>query len=100
MRYRCSPRRVLWFVGHLPTSSATAAAMRGGPEYRDWNRDTYLLAEAVDRLGAVWSAVLTPWSKRPPKAPAPTRRPGGDRAASGKPGPGVRVIGPNDPLPA
>lgn len=37
-----TPRVVLWFVEHLPEDSATAAAIRGGPQFRSWTTQTYL----------------------------------------------------------
>jgi len=49
---RVTPRYVLWLVGQLPQSSAFAASMRGGAEFRPWTTDTYLLAAVVNILAA------------------------------------------------
>jgi len=45
-----TPRYVFWLVEHLPADSATYAAMKGGPEFRPWTIDTYLIAQIVNML--------------------------------------------------
>lgn len=75
LRYRLSPRRVIWLCEHLPDDSATVAAMRGGPEHRGWTMQTYLQAAMFDRLGSVWMAIAAQHAKRRPKAPEPWPRP-------------------------
>lgn len=47
-----TPRYVLWLAGQLPPDSALRASMQGGVEYRPWTPETYLLAAAVNLLGA------------------------------------------------
>lgn len=39
-------------VEHLPHDSAIVARMRGGPEFRPWDTQTYLLASVVNLLNA------------------------------------------------
>jgi len=39
-------------VGQLPPSSAFAASLRGGPEFRPWTSELYLLAAIVNLLNA------------------------------------------------
>lgn len=51
-RGRISPRRVLWLVGQLPQSSAFAASMRGGAEFRPWTSELYVLAAIANLLQA------------------------------------------------
>jgi hypothetical protein len=51
-RGRLSPRRVLWLVGQLPQSSAFAASIRGGPEFRPWTSELYVLAAIANLLQA------------------------------------------------
>jgi hypothetical protein len=70
-----SPRRVLWWVEHLPEDSATVAALRGGPEHRAWTSSAHLLASVVDAVQVnTWTAVAA-HAKRRPKPPAPLPRP-------------------------
>jgi hypothetical protein len=45
-----TPRYVLWLVEHLPADSATYAAMKGGPEFRAWTIEAFLLAQTVNLL--------------------------------------------------
>ncbi|HEX6969047.1 MAG TPA: hypothetical protein VF174_09595 [Micromonosporaceae bacterium] len=47
-----TPRYVLWLVGQLPPDSALGAAHQGGPEFRSWTPQNYLLAAAVNLLAA------------------------------------------------
>lgn len=51
-RGRISPRKVLWLVGQLPQSSAFAASVRGGPEFRPWTSELYVLAAIANLLQA------------------------------------------------
>jgi hypothetical protein len=46
------PREVLWLIEHMPPDSAWAASAQGGPQFRGWRIDTYLLAAVVDVLQA------------------------------------------------
>jgi hypothetical protein len=47
-----TPRKVLFLVGQLPQSSAYAASSRGGPEFRPWTSELYLLAAITNLLQA------------------------------------------------
>jgi hypothetical protein len=49
---RVTPRYVLWLVGQLPDTSAFAASVRGGAEFRAWGTQTYLLAASANMLYA------------------------------------------------
>lgn len=76
-----SPREVLWLVEHMPPDSAFAAAIQGGPEFRGWRPDTYLLAAAVDVLQA---ANYQRGGGRGIR-PEPIKRPGSRKRSSGTP---------------
>ena len=70
-----SPRRVLWWVEHLPEDSATVAALRGGHEHRAWTSAAHLLASVVDAVQVnTWTTVAA-HAKRRPKPPTPLPRP-------------------------
>lgn len=43
---------MLFLVGQLPQSSAFAASVRGGSEFRPWDAQLYLLAAIVNLLNA------------------------------------------------
>jgi len=43
---------VLLLVGQLPQSSAFAASVRGGPEFRPWTAELYILAAIANLLQA------------------------------------------------
>lgn len=43
---------MLFLVGQLPQSSAFAASVRGGAEFRPWTSELYLLAAIVNLLNA------------------------------------------------
>jgi hypothetical protein len=45
-----SPREVFSLLIHMPTDSAYHAELAGGPQFRDWNAATYLLANVQDLL--------------------------------------------------
>lgn len=47
-----TPRKVLSLVGQLPQSSAFAASARGGPEFRPWTSELYVLAAIANLLQA------------------------------------------------
>lgn len=49
---RVTPRYVLTLVGQLPDTSAFAASVRGGSEFRAWGTQTYLLAASANMLYA------------------------------------------------
>lgn len=43
---------MLWLVGQLPQSSAFAASLRGGPEFRPWTVEAHVLALIANLLQA------------------------------------------------
>lgn len=43
---------MLFLVGQLPQSSAFAASARGGPEFRPWTSELYVLAAIANLLQA------------------------------------------------
>lgn len=43
---------MLFLVGQLPQSSAFAASARGGPEFRPWTSELYVLAAIANLLNA------------------------------------------------
>ena len=47
-----TPRFVLMLAGQLPDSSAFAASLRGGREFRPWNNTNTLLALNANLLAA------------------------------------------------
>lgn len=47
-----TPRHVLSLVGQLPQDSAFAASVRGGPEFRPWTSELYVLAAIANILNA------------------------------------------------
>jgi hypothetical protein len=49
---RVTPRYVLMLVGQLSDDSALAASVRGGPEFRSWTLQNYLLAAIVNIVNA------------------------------------------------
>ena len=80
-----SPRRVLWWVEHLPEDSATVAALRGGSdhaaEHRAWTSTAHLLASVVDAVQVnTWTTVAA-HARRRPKPPTPLPRPTTPRRA-------------------
>jgi hypothetical protein len=47
-----TPRKVLFLVGQLPMTSAYAASVRGGAEFRPWDTQLYVLAAIANILNA------------------------------------------------
>lgn len=45
-----SPRRVWQLAEHLPHDSSLFAALSGGPQFREWNTQTQLLAQIFNAL--------------------------------------------------
>lgn len=70
-----SPRLVIAYIRNLPIDSATAAALRGGDQFRGWDTQTYLLAAVVDAVNQNTFAFVSANSKKKPKAPEPIERP-------------------------
>jgi hypothetical protein len=80
-----SPRRALALLRQLPLESSTMAALRGGPEFRGWGQDRYLMAaliDAVNHLTYTFALANTDPKKAKPKKPEPIYRP--DKAAQQK----------------
>lgn len=48
--WEITPRLILQLVKHLPETSATVAAIRGGQQFRPWTQDTYMLALLANLL--------------------------------------------------
>jgi hypothetical protein len=72
---------VLWLIEHMPPDSALAAAAQGGPQFRGWRHDTYLLAAVVDVL----QAANYQRSGGKGTKPDPVKRPGQKKRGSGTP---------------
>jgi hypothetical protein len=72
------PTQALLLIKHLPLESATVAQMRGGQQFRGWNEERYLLANAVDLLSTqLYAFVMAHHSRGPkPREPKPIERPG------------------------
>jgi hypothetical protein len=70
-----TPRLLLAYIDALPPDSATAASMRGGPQFRGWNTNAYISAAIVDAISANTYAFITANSKRRPEKPKPFYRP-------------------------
>lgn len=68
-------RKALVFIRQLPHESATTAALRGGPEFRGWGPDRYLLARLVDALNENTFAFIAANSKKKPRRPKPVELP-------------------------
>lgn len=63
-----TPRLLLSLIEQLPEGSAYFAALRGGPEYRDWGLQEYLLAGVINAVNT--NTQMTGWFKgAPPKFP-------------------------------
>jgi hypothetical protein len=71
-----SPRQLLALIHQLPVESRTVAAIQGGPEFRSWTPDTYLLAAVIDAVRENTWAFVSANSKKKPKPPEPVKRPG------------------------
>lgn len=69
-----SPRYILGLIRQLPVESATVAELRGGPQFRGWDVDRYLLASLVDAVMANTYAVIKSGGNKG-KKPEPTYRP-------------------------
>lgn len=70
-----TPLRVLAYIRNLPVGSATLAAIRGGEQFRDWDVQTYMLANIVDVINHNTYAFVAANSKKKPKPPKPVDRP-------------------------
>lgn len=68
-----SPSRLLNYIDGLPEGSHFKAALYGGPEYREWNMELYILANMFDAICT--NTAATGMFKKPPKFP-PHYRPG------------------------
>jgi hypothetical protein len=70
-----TPRLALAYARQLPLESATVAALRGGPEFRGWNHDRYMMADLIDVAQIHVHATVSANSKKRPKAPERYERP-------------------------
>lgn len=71
-----SPRALLAYIKNLPLDSATVSAIRGGPEFRNWNANMYMLANLVDAVNHnTYVLTAANSSKKKPKQPEPVKRP-------------------------
>lgn len=66
-----SPKHILILIRQLPMESNTTAEIRGGPEFRDWDNRTYMLAAVVDAVREV--SYMLAMVNRDPKKKAPER---------------------------
>lgn len=72
------PGRLLSFIEQLPEDGPFKAALQGGPEFRGWDIQTYLLADLWDGLSTN-TLVSGNWAKgKTPKIP-PYPRPGAEK---------------------
>ncbi len=71
------PWEMLVYVMNLPLGSNLIAEIRGGPEFRGWDQEMYMLANIVDAANTNVYAVVAANSdkKHRPKAPEPVERP-------------------------
>lgn len=69
------PRHALALVEYLPIDSATAVAMRGGPEFYGWDRHSYLIADLIDAVLHVHHAIVASNSKNPRRVKEPDTYP-------------------------
>ncbi|MCP3801856.1 hypothetical protein NLX83_21555 [Allokutzneria sp. A3M-2-11 16] len=76
-----TPRRTLLLAEHLPSGSATVAALLGGPEHREWSTLAHLLAALVDATQAGNWQRGGGNGKRPRPITRPRPRRAGARAA-------------------
>jgi hypothetical protein len=70
-----SARRALALVRQLPIESATVAELRGGPEFRGWGADRYLMARLIEGVEGLFHAFVSANTKKKPKAPERVARP-------------------------
>lgn len=71
-----SPRQILTLIKGLPLESDTAAAMRGGDDFRGWGADRYLTTSLIDAVREnTYATIVMASGKKKPKAPEPTYRP-------------------------
>lgn len=67
---------MLFLVGQLPQSSAFAASVRGGPEFRPWTSELYVLAAIANLLQAANRQRAGKRSAQPVvKPPKPKQKP-------------------------
>lgn len=77
-----SVRRAVVLWRHLPATSRTAVAMRGGADHDGWDVHAYLLAGVIDAVNSVTHATAQVHSKRKLRRPDPLPRPGGASRAA------------------
>ena len=70
-----TPRKVLFLVGQLPMTSAYAASVRGGAEFRPWDSQLYVLAAIANLLAAANRQRAGKRSAKPVIQPPKPQRP-------------------------
>jgi len=81
---RLSPRYALALLEHLPPDSAFMTALRGGPEWLGWDRNSDILAHVYDAIQHLTWIYASANSKKKPKQPEPFPRPGAEKAKKEK----------------
>lgn len=70
-----NPRQVLVYINQLPAQSNTMAHLQGGPQFRGWSPEVYMLANVFDAIRAHTHTYVSANSKKKPKQPEPIERP-------------------------
>lgn len=61
-----TPKLILGLLRELPEDAATLASIRGGDDWRGWDRSTGILADLYDALN-VNTRATGQWKRKPPK---------------------------------
>lgn len=81
-----SPKLLLVLITQLPAGSRFYAAHRGGPQFRGWDENRYILAAVVNAIrGLQWTYVASKSKRRPP-APEPMPIPDTEKKRRDGPG--------------
>jgi len=80
-----TPKEILVLVRQLPATSRTFSAKQGGPEFRGWDTNSYLLASVIDAINANTHAFVSANSKRKPKRPKQVTTPMDKKRKAEKP---------------
>lgn len=75
IRDNVPPGEIILLIRGLKVGSRFVAALRGSPEFTDWNVFAYQMATLIDAVNYVTYAVIASNSKRKPKEPKPSFRP-------------------------
>lgn len=71
-----TPTEVILLIRGLKVGSRFVAQMQGGEQYQEWNLMAYQMANIIDAINNNTYVLTAANSKRKPKAPKPTYRPG------------------------